>query len=167
MLLTLLLACTSEKSGCHSGDTQDSCSPPPELPAQLLSESHACTASDCTYKVTTQGPVGAITLTLTDTGIETWTCGLAKGQPVCGSWEETHSAFLTESETETERVLALTLSLASGYEDQVDNQSTAFGDAETQARISYLYQAVDAFGEDINCLKGGQNPSYFADKCPD
>ena len=127
-----------------------------------------CEGRSCRWDVSATGEIGDVELELIETGDPSFDCSQGtEGQLVCGVWTEYHTNFqlVGVDENGNERK-AVELDLEDDYRDQINNQSTLFGNDLIGSTLTYLFVITDATGMQTDCIVDGHDPSYFTSVCP-
>ena len=172
VLFLALAACpgTSKDSDSVADSTGTDCS---TITPAITDSSYDCDGGSpeaCTFFVEADGPMGVVTLTMTETGDPTSTCGPKGDTNECGVWEETHNGFTAAGSGTTggecgERK-EITLEVKDSYLDVVDNASTLFGtQVLDRQQTTILIQITDSSGAAADCDAYGHDASYFNAEC--
>jgi hypothetical protein len=151
------------------------------------------TTGKCNWLVETSGTMGNVEIQMIETGSSgdyeldpgcteaigvdgQTSSGEARpggGGITCGVWSEYHDLFelATTSNEYGGESKSINLDLVTDFRDQVNNESTLFGDL-TRARAKFesttvLVTVYDAAGDFADCRADGHMPSYFASQCDD
>ena len=174
VLFLALAACPGTSKDSDSVATDDStgtdCT---QGTPQITDSAYNCdglTPESCTFHVESDFPMGVVTLTITETGDLTSTCGPKGDVNECGVWQETHNgltvagAGTTGGECGERKEITLDVKDASG--EQQDNASTLFGtQVLDRQQTTILVQITDGTGAAADCDTYGHDVSYFNAEC--
>jgi hypothetical protein len=121
----------------------------------------------CSFFVDADQHLGGVRVTMVQTGDPSSSCGPKGGVNDCGVWEEQHVAFEKVEPSYAgpcgER-RELVLQVVSGFQSQVDNESTLFG-TRVLDTLTVMVRVYDVNGNPGDCSVVGEDPGYFAGQC--
>ena len=182
--LSLVLGLTACTAGLK--DTADSGGDVGAVPnVEFLGAECDDSTNKCTWLVETSGTMGNVEMQMIQTGDGNYTTGCTEsigingetssgearpggGGITCGVWSEYHDLFdlATTSNEYGGESKSINLNLVSSFRDQVNNESTLFGN-DLLGAVTVLVTVYDAAGDYADCRADGHMPSYFASQCDD
>ncbi len=143
------------------------------------------TTGKCTWLVDTSGSMGNVEIQMIQTGDGNYVSGCTEaigidgetssgearpggGGITCGVWSEYHDLFelVTTSNEFGGESKSINLDLVTSFRDQVNNESTLFGN-DLLGAVTVMVTVYDANGDYADCRADGDMPSYFASQCDD